>query len=50
LDGNSTNAYRMLVGRHEGKQPIERLRRWKDNMKMDLREVASDGRRWAGLA
>jgi len=29
--------YRVLVGRSEGKRPLERpRRRWKDNIKMDL--------------
>ncbi|KAJ4443916.1 hypothetical protein ANN_05703 [Periplaneta americana] len=38
--GESRNAYRMLVGRPEGKIPFGRPRRgWEDNIKMDLREV-----------
>ena len=33
-------AFRVLVGKPEGKRPIGRLRRrWEDNIKMDLREV-----------
>ncbi|KAJ4425766.1 hypothetical protein ANN_27389 [Periplaneta americana] len=37
--GESKNAYRMLVGRPEGKRPLRRpRRRWDDNIKMDLRE------------
>ncbi|KAJ4430169.1 hypothetical protein ANN_22379 [Periplaneta americana] len=41
----SRNAYRVLVGRPEGKRPFGRLRRrWEYNIKMDLREVESDGR------
>ncbi|KAJ4429396.1 hypothetical protein ANN_21553 [Periplaneta americana] len=37
--GESRNAYRLLVGRPEGKRPLERpRRRWEDNIKMDLRE------------
>jgi hypothetical protein len=32
-------AYRVLVGKHEGKRPLGRpRRRWKDNNKMDLQE------------
>jgi hypothetical protein len=32
------NAYRMLVGKPEGKEPLGRpRRRWEDNIKMDLR-------------
>jgi hypothetical protein len=34
------DAYRILVGKPEGKRPLERLRRrWEDNVKMDLRGV-----------
>jgi hypothetical protein len=33
-----------LVGRPEGKRPLERpRRRWEDNIKMDLREIGIDG-------
>jgi hypothetical protein len=32
------NAYKILVGKPEGKRPLERpRRRWMDNIKMDLR-------------
>jgi hypothetical protein len=32
--------YRVLVGRPEGKRPLERpRRRWEDNIKLDLRET-----------
>ncbi|KAJ4439963.1 hypothetical protein ANN_08094 [Periplaneta americana] len=49
--GKSRNAYRMLVGRPEGKSPLERpRRRWEDNIKIDLREVGYDGRDWINLA
>jgi hypothetical protein len=35
--------YRVLVGRPEGKKPLERARRrWEDNIKMDLREIVID--------
>jgi hypothetical protein len=34
------NAYRILVGKPEGKRPLGRLRRrWVDNIKMDHREI-----------
>jgi hypothetical protein len=34
------NAYRILVGKLEGKRPLGRpRRRWVDNIKMDLREI-----------
>jgi hypothetical protein len=38
------NAYRMLVGRPEGKRPLGRSRRrWVDNIKIDLREMVLTG-------
>jgi hypothetical protein len=37
-------AYRVLVGRPEGKRPLVRpRRRWEDNIKMDLGEIGIDG-------
>ncbi|KAJ4445846.1 hypothetical protein ANN_12531 [Periplaneta americana] len=49
--GESINAYRMLVGRLEGKRLLGRPRRiWEDNIKMDLREVGYDDRDWINLA
>ncbi|KAJ4446832.1 hypothetical protein ANN_13530 [Periplaneta americana] len=48
--GESRNAYRVLVGRPEGKRPSGRpRRRWEDNIKMDLREVGYDDRDWINL-
>jgi hypothetical protein len=36
--GAKRNAYRILVGKPEGKRPLGRpRRRWFDNIKMDLR-------------
>jgi hypothetical protein len=36
--------YRVLVGRAEGKRPLGRpRRRWKGNIKLDLREIGIDG-------
>jgi hypothetical protein len=38
--GEKRNAYRLLVGKPEGKRPLRRQRRrWVDNIKMDLREI-----------
>jgi hypothetical protein len=38
------NAYRILVGKPEGKRPLGRPRfRWVGNVKMDLREIGLDG-------
>ncbi|PNF32281.1 hypothetical protein B7P43_G16947, partial [Cryptotermes secundus] len=46
-----TNAYRILVGKPEGKRPVGRpIRSWEDNIKMDLREVGWDGIDWIDLA
>jgi hypothetical protein len=43
--------YRVLVRRPEGKRPLERLRRrWKDNIKLDLREIGIKGANWIQLA
>ena len=47
----SRNAYRVLVGKPEGKRPLGRpRRRWEDNIKMDLREVGCDPGQWVDLA
>ncbi|KAJ4448620.1 hypothetical protein ANN_00010 [Periplaneta americana] len=49
--GESRNAYRVLVGRPEGKRSLGRpRRRWEDNITMDLREVGYDDRDWINLA
>jgi hypothetical protein len=45
-----SNAYRMLVGKSEGKRPLGRpRRRWVD-FKFDLRETGMDGMDWIDLA
>jgi transcription termination factor 2 len=45
------DVYRVLVGRLEGKRPMERpRRRWENNIKMDLRETGIDGMKWIRLA
>jgi hypothetical protein len=50
-NGERRNAYRILVGKPEGRRPLGRpRRRWVDNIKMDLREVGWDGRDWIDLA
>jgi hypothetical protein len=49
--GETRNAYRILVGKPEGKRPLGRPRRWwVDNIKMDLREIGWDGEDWIELA
>jgi hypothetical protein len=49
--GEKRNAYRLLVGKPEGKRPLGRPRqRWLDNIKMDLLEIDWSGVDWIGLA
>jgi hypothetical protein len=45
------NAYKVLVGKPEGKRPLGRSRhRWEDNIIMDLREMGWEGVDWIHLA
>jgi hypothetical protein len=49
--GEKRNAYRLLVGKAEGKRPLGRpRRRWVDNIRMDLGEVGWSDMDWTGLA
>jgi len=49
--GEGRGVYRVLVGRPEGKRPLGKLRRrWKDNIKMDLRGIGIDVVNWIPLA
>jgi hypothetical protein len=49
--GEKRNAYRLLVGKPEGKRPLGRpRRRWVDNIRMDLGEVGCGDVNWIGLA
>jgi len=44
-------AYRVLVGKPNGRKPLGRRRRkWEDNIKMDLQEVGWGGMDWTDLA
>jgi hypothetical protein len=44
-------AYRVLVGKPEGRRPFDRPnRRWEDNIKMDLRDVGWGNMDWIDLA
>ena len=47
----STNAYRVLVGKPEEKRPLGRARcRWEDNIKINLREVGCEPGDFIALA
>jgi hypothetical protein len=49
--GEKRNASKLLVGKPEGKRPLERpRRRWVDNIRMDLGEVELRDVDWIGLA
>jgi hypothetical protein len=46
-----SNAYNIFVENREGNRPLGRYRRiWKDNIKMDVREVWWEGVNWMYLA
>jgi hypothetical protein len=45
------NAYRIFVGKPEGRRPLGRpRRRWEDNIKMGFRVIGRGGMDWIGLA
>jgi hypothetical protein len=49
--GEENNAYRSLIVKPEGKRPLRRpIRRWVDNIKMDLGKIVWGGVGWIGLA
>jgi hypothetical protein len=49
--GETRNAYRILVGKPEGKRPLgSPRRRCVDNIKMNLGEIGWDGMDWIELA
>ena len=49
--GKEKEVYRFLVGKPEGKRPLESpRRRWVDNIRMDLQEVGCGYVDWIGLA
>jgi hypothetical protein len=49
--GEKRNAYRILVGKPEGKRPLGRpRRRWVNNIKMDHREIGWYGMDWIDMA
>jgi hypothetical protein len=49
--GANRNAYRILVGKPEGRRSLKRpRRRWVANIKMDFRDIGWDGIDWIDLA
>jgi len=49
--GESKGLYRVLVGKYEGKSPLENPRhRWEDNIKIYLQEVGCKGMDWIDVA
>jgi hypothetical protein len=49
--GKMKNAYKILVGKPEGKRPLERPKhRWEDNVKLGLKEIGWDGEGWINVA
>jgi 3-oxoacyl-ACP reductase-like protein len=49
--GGACSAYRVLVGKPEGKRPLGRpRRRWEDNIKANFQEVGCVGMDWIELA
>jgi hypothetical protein len=49
--GEERNAYRLLMGKPEGKRPQGRpRRRWVENIKIDFREIGWDGKDWVDLS
>jgi hypothetical protein len=49
--GESRGAYRVLVGKLEGKRPLGRPRgRWEDSIKMDFQELGCGDMDWIELA
>ena len=48
--GEERGAYRVLMGKPEGKRPLGRPKhRWVDNIRMDLQEVGCGFMDWIGL-
>jgi hypothetical protein len=50
LMGEERNVYKVLMGKPEGKRPLERpRRRWEDGIRLDLREIGWDSVEWIQL-
>jgi hypothetical protein len=51
LMGEERGVHRVLVGKPEGRRPLERpRRRWEDNIMMDLQEVGGGRGDWMEVA
>jgi hypothetical protein len=51
VNGDNRNAYRIVVGKAEGKRPLGRPKcKWVDNIQIDLREIGLGGVDWIDLA
>jgi hypothetical protein len=49
--GEEINVYKVLVGKPEGKRPLgSPRRRWKDGIRIDLREIGGGSVEWIQLA
>jgi hypothetical protein len=49
--GEKRKVFKVLVGKPEGKRPLGRSRRrWKDGIRMDLREIGLGGVYWIRLS
>jgi hypothetical protein len=49
--GEKSNAYKVLVGKPEGKRPLGGPKhRWEDNIKMNVLEIRLNGANWINLA
>jgi len=49
--GEMRNAYKILIGRHEGKSPLVRpRRRWEHYIRIVVREIGWEGVDWMHLA
>jgi hypothetical protein len=49
--GEGRGINRILVGRPEGKKPLERPKcRWENNINIDFREIGIDGANWIRLS
>jgi hypothetical protein len=49
--GQERNVYSVLIGKPEGKRPLERpRRRWEDGIRMDLRKIGWGSVYWIWLA